>query len=107
MREALLEPRGGEVDNNSTTEQYEQHERLMKAREAMKRAEKSNADWLARQAVFQADEARAGRYSNYPIGSDSFGARAERATFTAMKVVFVMIPVAAVLLWLIWSVVTG
>lgn len=63
--------------------------------------------WRARQALFQDDEARAARYSRYPIGSDSFGARAERATFAVMKVVFVMIPVAAVLLWLVWSVITG
>lgn len=63
--------------------------------------------WRARQALFQDDEARAARYSRYPIGSDSFGARAERATFTAMKVVFVILPVAAILLWLVWSVITG
>jgi hypothetical protein len=67
----------------------------------------SGTEWKARKAVIEADELREANLRGYPYGADSEHRRRVDAGVAVGKFLLVILPVGALVLWTIWTVVSN
>ena len=64
-------------------------------------------EWKARREVMEAEQLREANLRGYAYGSDSAHRRRVDAGVAIGKFLFVILPVGALVLWTIWTVVHG
>ena len=64
-------------------------------------------EWKARREVMEAEQLREANLRGYPYGADSEYRRRVDAGVAIGKFLFVILPVGALVLWTIWTVVHG
>lgn len=97
------------MDNGSAKSTREilgekEYDRMMKS---LERHRRDQAAMEARRELYAADEAREASLRGYPIGSDGAQARATQRTEAGGKFVLVVLPVAALIIWALWAVITS